>query len=149
MVTAAFAVFSALSFWSPDISMTGKAIYAAISYMIASILFTGLNTPLSAILPLMTLSPKERLVLNSANDRWANWGFINERDRLAVSRFLGNGDDHAGFIYTAITFAIISCALTLFAFKNIREMDTDKIQHEPKLPMKKSFAAMKVTGRGS
>lgn len=53
-----FAVFSALSFWSPDISMTGKAIYAAISYMIASILFTGLNTPLSAILPLMTLSPR-------------------------------------------------------------------------------------------
>ncbi|EYH49984.1 xylose-proton symporter, partial [Salmonella enterica subsp. enterica serovar Heidelberg str. SARA31] len=45
----------------------------------------------------------------------------------------------AGFIYTAITFAIISCALTLFAFKNIREMDTDKIQHEPKLPMKKSL----------
>ncbi len=48
-----------------DISMTGKAIYAAISYMIASILFYRLNTPLSAILPLMTLSPAERLVLNS------------------------------------------------------------------------------------
>lgn len=62
---------------------------------------------------------------------------------LPLVAFLGNGDDHAGFIYTAITFAIISCALTLFAFKNIREMDTDKIQHEPKLPMKKSFAAMK------
>lgn len=98
--------------------MTGKAIYAAISYMIASILFTGLNTPLSAILPLMTLSPKGKTGFKfTANDRWANWGFINERDRLAVSRFLGNGDDHAGFIYTAITFAIISCALTLFAFK--------------------------------
>lgn len=69
-----FGVFSALSFWSPDISMTGKAIYAAISYMIASILFTGLNTPLSAILPLMTLSPKERLVLNS----WRMTGGHNE-----------------------------------------------------------------------
>lgn len=56
---------------------------------------------------------------------------------LPLVAFLGNGDDHAGFIYTAITFAIISCALTLFAFKNIREMDADKIQHEPKLPMKK------------
>ncbi|MDI4740204.1 hypothetical protein MJN54_31845, partial [Salmonella enterica subsp. enterica serovar Kentucky] len=31
----------------------------------------------------------------------------------------------------------------LLCVKNIREMDTDKIQHEPKLPMKKSFAAMK------
>ncbi|MGS9235543.1 MFS transporter, partial [Salmonella enterica subsp. enterica serovar Infantis] len=61
---------------------------------------------------------------------------------LPLDAFLGNGDDHAGFIYTAITFSIISCALTLFAFKNIREMDTDKIQQEPKLPMKKSFAAM-------
>lgn len=51
--------------------------------------------------------------------------------------FLGNGNDHAGFIYTAILFAAISCSLTLFAFKNIREMDADKIQQEPKLPMKK------------
>lgn len=82
-----FAVFSALSFWSPDISMTGKAIYAAISYMIASILFTGLNTPLSAILPLMTLSPKERLVLNSANDRWANWGLLMNATALPLVAF--------------------------------------------------------------
>lgn len=139
-----FAVFSALSFWSPDISMTGKTIYAAISYMIASILFTGLNTPLSAILPLMTLSPKERLVLNSWRMTGGQIGvLLMNATALPLVAFLGNGDDHAGFIYTAITFAIISCALTLFAFKNIREMDADKIQHEPKLPMKKSFAAMK------
>ncbi len=106
--------------------------------MIASILFTGLNTPLQCnITPDDLISQGKTGFKFTANDRWANWGFINERDRLAVSRFLGNGDDHAGFIYTAITFAIISCALTLFAFKNIREMDTDKIQHEPKLPMKK------------
>ncbi len=38
----------------------------------------------------------------TANDRWAEWGFINERDRLAVESLLGNGDDHAGFIYTAV-----------------------------------------------
>lgn len=107
--------------------------------MIASILFTGLNTPLSAILPLMTLSPKERLVLNSPeNDRGTSWGFINECHSITPSvAFLGNGNDHAGFIYTAILFAVISCSLTLFAFKNIREMDADKIQQEPKLPMKK------------
>ncbi|MCZ6127444.1 MFS transporter, partial [Escherichia coli] len=62
---------------------------------------------------------------------------------LPLVAFLGNGNDKAGFIYTAIVFSVISCALTLFAFKNIRELDTDKIQQEPRLPMKKSFSAMK------
>lgn len=139
-----FAVFSALSFWSPDISMTGKAVYAAISYMLASILFTGLNTPLSAILPLMTLSPKERLVLNSYRMTGGQIGvLLMNATALPLVAFLGNGNDKAGFIYTAIVFAVISCALTLFAFKNIRELDTDKIQQEPRLPMKKSFSAMK------
>ncbi len=84
----------------------------------------------------MTLSPKERLVLNSANDRWQL--IYYERD-LAVSRFLGNGI-FAGFIY-ATMLPIISCALTLLRLKTF--VDTDKIQHEPKLPMKK-LAAMKV-----
>ncbi len=104
-----FAVFSAVIL-VPDISMTGKAIYSNILYDCQHSIYRTYT--LSAILPLMTLSPKERLVLNSPANDQANWGFINERDRLAVSRFLGNGDDHAGFIYTAITFAIISCALT-------------------------------------
>ena len=139
-----FAVFSALSFWSPDISMTGKTIYSAISYMLASILFTGLNTPLSAILPLMTLSPKERLVLNSYRMTGGQIGvLLMNATALPLVAFLGNGNDKAGFIYTAIVFSVISCALTLFAFKNIRELDTDKIQQEPRLPMKKSFSAMK------
>lgn len=139
-----FAVFSALSFWSPDISMTGKTIYSAISYMLASILFTGLNTPLSAILPLMTLSPKERLVLNSYRMTGGQIGvLLMNATALPLVAFLGNGNDKAGFIYTAIVFSVISCALTLFAFKNFRELDTDKIQQEPRLPMKKSFSAMK------
>ena len=58
---------------------------------------------------------------------------------LPLVAFLGNGNDKAGFIYTAIVFSVISCALTLFAFKNIRELDTDKIQQEPRLPMKKEL----------
>ncbi|MFP2423436.1 MFS transporter [Pseudescherichia vulneris] len=139
-----FAVFSALSFWSPDISMTGKAIYAAISYMLASILFTGLNTPLSAILPLMTLSPKERLILNSYRMTGGQIGvLLMNATALPLVAFLGNGNDKIGFIYTAITFAVISCALTFFAFKNIRELDAGKIQQQPRLPMIKSFSAMK------
>ena len=139
-----FAVFSALSFWSPDISMTGKTLYAAISYMIASILFTGLNTPLSAILPLMTLSAKERLILNSYRMTGGQIGvLLMNATALPLVAFLGGGNDKSGFFYTAIVFAIISCALTLFAFRNIRELDTDKIQQQPQLPMKKSFRAMK------
>lgn len=139
-----FAVFSALSFWSPDISMTGKAIYAAISYMLASVLFTGLNTPLSAILPLMTLSAKERLILNSFRMTGGQIGvLLMNATALPLVAFLGGGNDKSGFIYTAIVFAIISCALTLFAFRNIRELDTAKIQQTPQLPIKKSFTAMK------
>lgn len=139
-----FAIFGALSFWSPDISMTGKAIYAALSYMLASILFTGLNTPLSAILPLMTLSPKERLVLNSYRMTGGQIGvLLMNATALPLVAFLGQGDDKRGFILTATVFAIISCGLTLFAFKNIRERQSHAISQEEKLPVRKSFSAMK------
>lgn len=115
-----------------------------ISYMLASILFTGLNTPLSAILPLLTLSPKERLVLNSFRMTGGQIGvLLMNATALPLVAFLGQGNDKLGFLYTAVTFAVISCALTLFAFRNIKEIDTNRAEQAPKLPMKKSFAAMK------
>ncbi|POP41315.1 MFS transporter [Superficieibacter electus] len=139
-----FAIFSVLSFFSPDISMTGKAIYAAIFYMLARILFTGLNTPLSAILPLLTLSPKERLVLNSFRMTGGQIGvLLMNATALPLVAFLGDGNDKQGFLYTAGVYALISCGLTLFAFRNIREIDASKAKQEQKLPIKKSFTAMK------
>lgn len=62
---------------------------------------------------------------------------------LLLVVFLGNGDDYVGFIYMVIMFVIIFCVLMFFVFKNICEMDMDKIQYEFKLLMKKSFVVMK------
>lgn len=56
----------------------------------------------------MTLSPKERLVLNSYRMTGGQIGvLLMNATALPLVAFLGNGNDKAGFIYTAIVFSVI------------------------------------------
>ncbi|HLX68915.1 MAG TPA: MFS transporter, partial [Verrucomicrobiae bacterium] len=40
-----FAVFGVLTFLTPDLSHGAKVAYAAVTYIICSVLYTGINTP--------------------------------------------------------------------------------------------------------
>ncbi len=53
------AVFSALTFCAPDISYTGKVIYAFVTYTITGMLFTAFDVPLMGMVPVITNSPRE------------------------------------------------------------------------------------------
>lgn len=60
-----FAVFMVLTFTTPNWSESGKIAYAAITYIIAGILYTGISTPITSILPNLSTNSNERVVLNS------------------------------------------------------------------------------------
>ena len=137
-----FAVFSVLMFYVPDVSPTMKIVYAGATYFVANIIFTGFNTPITAILPSLTPQPKERLVLNSFRMVGGQVGFfLMNVAALPLVAFLGKGDDKQGFFFTSIIFGIVFVLMTFYAFQNLREKYT--VKQEEKIPLKNSFLAIK------
>lgn len=140
-----FSIFAALSFFTPDSSILTKAIWAGATYVLTSITYTGLNTPLSAILSLLTPSPKERLECNTYRMVGSTLGvFAMNATALPLIHYYGGTDEMIGFMYTAITFSIISCVLHLFAFYNIKETVTQSVSEEEKPTIRESFLALKT-----
>jgi Na+/melibiose symporter-like transporter len=52
-------------FFTPDISMTGKIIYAYVTYIAHGMLFTAIGLPYSAISSVMTQDQQERAVIST------------------------------------------------------------------------------------
>ncbi len=117
-----FAVFGILTFWAPQFDLNTRIWYCAITYIATGVIFTGLNTPLTAILPLITADPDERLKLNSWRMVGSQLGvFIVNALTLPMVAVFGKGNDVLGFRWTILIFAILSTVLTLISFANIRE----------------------------
>lgn len=136
-----FSVFGILTFLAPNLNNNMKIAYAMFSYVITGIIYTGMNTPLTAILPLLTDNPSERVVLNSFRMTGSQIGvLIVNATALPLIAFFGNGNDKNGFAITIMIFSIISLGMNLFSFKNLKERVTEKIQ---KVPFKKSLSAIK------
>ncbi len=58
-----FAVAALLAFSVPDISPDGKLVYAYVTYIFLSFMYTVVNIPLASILPTLTDDMNERTVL--------------------------------------------------------------------------------------
>ncbi|WP_227697895.1 MULTISPECIES: MFS transporter [unclassified Raoultella] len=140
-----FCIFSALSFFTPDSSMTVKAVWAGIIYVLTSITYTGLNTPLSAILALLTPSPQERLKCNSYRMVGSVLGVLAmNATALPLVALMGGGNEIYGFFATATIFATISCLFHFFAFFNIKEIVTNASQDTSNVTVKDAFRALKT-----
>lgn len=60
-----FAVFGVLTFTTPDLGMTGKLIWAYLTYNALMMLYTTVNIPYTALMGVMTSNPVERTRLSS------------------------------------------------------------------------------------
>ncbi|GJM76046.1 hypothetical protein HMSSN036_82620 [Paenibacillus macerans] len=60
-----FGVVAILTFMTPDLSATGKIVYAYATYIALGILYAGVNIPLSSLLPSLTSNSQERTVVNT------------------------------------------------------------------------------------
>lgn len=136
-----FALAGVLMFVTPDFGPTAKVIYAAATYMACSILYTGINTPVTAILASLTPDSHERLVLTSYRMVGSKLGvlFVNLTVLWLVMR-LGHGNDRRGFALVMLMYALGSVALYLTAFRNLCETVTDD---RKRLSVKQSLCALK------
>ena len=60
-----FAILGILAFYVPDVGPVGKLLYAYMTYMGLSMVYTMVNIPLASILPSLTSEPQERTMLST------------------------------------------------------------------------------------
>jgi len=114
-------IFMILCFTTPDLSYTGKLIWASVTYVGLTLAYTVNNVPYSALMGVMTPDPKERAVLSGYRFAGAfGGGLLVMGFTLTLVEFFGKGDDAAGYQYTMYVFAallVLFCLITYFTTK--------------------------------
>ncbi|MEH7415591.1 MFS transporter [Neobacillus drentensis] len=136
-----FGLMVFLAFLAPDLSTSAKFTYALITYILAGVVYTGIGTPITAILPNLTNNSTERVRLNSWRSNGGMIGYlITASFTLPLVEFFGKGNDKLGFQVTVGIYAVIAIALLLFAFAGTKEINTKSIKS---IPIKQSLGAVK------
>lgn len=136
-----FATFGVLTYQTPDLSYTAKVWYAAITYIGCSVLYTGINTPVTSILSTLTADPQERVTLTCFRMFGSKLGALAiNATALHMVKVLGNGDDRRGYMLTVPIYAAVSVVFFLIAFFNLKEVVPVEQKREPILG---TFRALK------
>lgn len=137
-----FSLTAVLMFLTPDFGDTGKLVYAYISYTVLGIMYSGINLPLSAILPSLTSNSNERTVINTVRMIFAVIGVVTvSAGTMPLVKAFGGGDQAKGFLVTMILFSSIALLLFLNMFANTKER-VKAIDEKP-LPMREGVKALK------
>lgn len=117
-----FMITGILVFMTPDLSMTGKLIWAYVTYSLVGMAYTAINVPYSALMGVMTSNSEERTVLASFRFLGANSGSLIVRGTLLwLVATLGQGNDQQGYFLTMCVYAVAAGGLFFITFKFTRE----------------------------
>lgn len=117
-----FGIGAVVMFTTPDLSPTGKLIYAYITYFVMSLIYTGINIPYCSILGNITLNERERM--SCLSWRFFLNGFatlIVTSSILPLSDYLGSGDRGQGFQYSMMILGALATIMFLYCFASVRE----------------------------
>jgi len=109
-------------FAGPDLTATGKLVYAYVTYTLMMLAYTVINIPYSALMGVMSSNSVERTSLSSFrfvcafSAAWVIGTFVTP-----LKTILGGGDEAQGFRLTMALFALISIALFWVTFATTRE----------------------------
>lgn len=117
-----FGLGAVLMFTTPELSMNGKIIYAWVTYLIMSLIYTAINIPYCSVAGVITLNQKERMGCLS-------WRFflnglatlIVSSSILPLTEWLGGGNRASGFQLTMIIMGGAATLMFLFCFASIKE----------------------------
>lgn len=126
-VAVPFGIIGILTFTTPDLSITGKVIYAYITYTLMMMVYSGINVPYASLMGVMTSNIKERTTLSTFRFVFAFAGSIlvlasAEPLVTALSKTItGPADTQHGWQLAMIIYAIIAVVLFYFTFAWTKE----------------------------
>ena len=123
-----FGIIGVLTFTTPNISPTGKLIYAWTTYILLRVVYTMNNVPYASLTAVMTSDPDERTSIASYRQIAANSaGFIVASLAIQMVRFFGHGNDARGYQLTMGLLSCLSVVFFIIAFFTTKE----RIQPDP------------------
>ena len=117
-----YAVAGFAMFAGPDLSDSGKLVYAYVTYTLMMLAYTAINVPYSALMGVISPSSVERTKVASYRficafaAAWLIGTFVTP-----LKNILGGGDEALGFKLTMGIFAVISVALFWVCFATTKE----------------------------
>lgn len=118
-VAIPFGIMGVLTFTTPDLSPSGKIIYAYVTYSLMMMVYSLINVPYASLLGVISSDPKERTALSSFRMVFAFLGsiFVLLLVEPLVTTFSQNGKDlHFGWSMAATVFAVIAVCFFMLTF---------------------------------
>ncbi len=116
------AVIGVFTFSTPELSVTGKIIYAYITYTLMMMAYTFINIPYSALMGVLSPNSLERTSLSSYRFILAFvGGFIIQGLTLPMVEYFGGGDQAFGFQMAMVVYSVLGVVLFLVTFATTKE----------------------------
>jgi GPH family glycoside/pentoside/hexuronide:cation symporter/probable glucitol transport protein GutA len=116
-------LFNILTFYTPQFSGTGKAIYACVTYLLLGTFHSVVNVPYGALATVMTRDTEERTRLNAFRGVFGQVaGIVTGATVMPLITILGKGNNQNGYFYAAIVLTLIAMPMLLLTFKNCKEI---------------------------
>jgi glycoside/pentoside/hexuronide:cation symporter, GPH family len=121
-ISGPLAVIGVFTFFTPDFSVTGKIIYAYITYTLIMMAYTAINIPYSALMGVLSPNTIERTSVSTYRFVLAFVGaFLVQGLTLPLVNFFGKGDQAVGFPFTMGFFGILAGLMFYITFKTTKE----------------------------
>ena len=120
-----FSVVFVLTFITPDLSESGKIIYAYLTYSLLMILYTVVNIPYCALGGVITSDSQERVSANSYRFVIATFaGVLISYFAPDLIEFFGNGNEQEGYPFTMAVFGVFA----IFAFFGCFALTKERVE---------------------
>jgi GPH family glycoside/pentoside/hexuronide:cation symporter len=121
-ISIPIAVIGVATFFTPDLSVKGKIIYAYITYTLMMMAYTAINIPYSALMGVLSPNTQERTSVSTYRFVLAFVGaFVVQGLTLPMVKFFGGGDQATGFPLAMAVYGVIAAILFYVTFATTRE----------------------------
>ena len=149
-----FGLLLILTFSNPKLGATGNLIYAYVTYILLTLIYTANNVPYSALLGVITPDHQQRTSLSSFRFAGAFLGgIITQGFLLYLVLYLGNGNESKGYQYAMYLFAVILIGFLMITFfstkervKPSKEMQTSIVKDLKDLLTNKPWIILLIVG---
>jgi len=121
-VSIPIAVIGVATFFTPDLSVKGKIIYAYITYTLMMMAYTAINIPYSALMGVLSPDSRERTSVSTYRFVLAFIGaFVVQGCTLPMVKFFGGDNQAAGFPFAMAVYGLVAAVLFYITFATTRE----------------------------
>ena len=117
-----FGLIGVLAFTTPDLSQTGKLIYAYITYTLLMMFYTIINVPYSALMGVITSNARVRTVVSQFRFVAAFLGgLIVQYSVLRMVKRFGGGNEALGWQLAMVVLSALAIVLFFITFATTKE----------------------------